>query len=251
MPPRSGMSSCSPICAPRPEGLGGSRMNEAARYLQEALSPDVDWRGLLAAEFEQPYLQQLADFLAREDSVGKVIYPDHAHCFNALNSTSFDQTKVVILGQDPYHGPGQAHGLCFSVLPDVRPPPSLVNIFKEINGDLGLPVPDHGCLTHWAEQGVLLLNSVLTVEQERAGSHQGRGSEKFTDRIVSLLNERKQGLVFLLWGSYAIKKGALIDRQRHHVLETVHPSPLSAHRGFFGSHHFSQVNAYLQQQGIP
>jgi len=225
-------------------------MNEAARYLQEALSPHVDWRGLLAAEFEQPYLQQLADFLAREDSAGKVIYPDHAHCFNALNSTPFAETKVVILGQDPYHGPGQAHGLCFSVLPDVRPPPSLVNIFKEINGDLGLAVPDHGCLTHWAEQGVLLLNSVLTVEQGRAGAHQGRGWEKFTDRIVSLLNERKQGLVFLLWGSYAIKKGALIDRQRHHVLETVHPSPLSAHRGFFGSHHFSQANAYLQQQGV-
>lgn len=224
-------------------------MNAAAKYLFEALNPGVDWHELLAPEFEQPYMHKLADFLAQEDMAGKIIYPDRDQCFNALNTTPFGQVEVVILGQDPYHGPGQAHGLCFSVLPDVPPPPSLVNIFKEIASDLGLPTPDHGCLTHWARQGVLLLNSVLTVEQGRAGSHQGKGWERFTDRIVALLNEGREGLVFLLWGSYAIKKGALIDRRRHLVLETVHPSPLSAHRGFFGCRHFSRANQYLQSQG--
>ena len=162
---------------------------------------------------------------------------------------SFDSVKVVILGQDPYHGPNQAHGLCFSVLPGVPFPPSLLNIFKEINQDLGVPMPDHGCLQSWAEQGVLLLNATLTVERNRAGSHQGRGWEQFTDRAVQLLNEQRQGLVFLLWGSYAQKKGQFIDRQKHLVLEAPHPSPLSAHRGFFGTRHFSRTNDYLAQQG--
>lgn len=224
-------------------------MNAAAQHLLDAIDPRVDWHKLVAGEFEKPYMAKLGDFLAREDSAGKVIYPEHQNCFNALNSTPFEKVEVVIIGQDPYHGPGQAHGLCFSVLPDVKVPPSLVNIFKEISDDLGLPVPDHGCLTHWAKQGVLLLNAVLTVEQGLAGSHQGKGWETFTDHIIGLLNERKEHLVFLLWGSYAIKKGALIDRNRHLVLETVHPSPLSAHRGFFGCKHFSKANAYLEQHG--
>jgi uracil-DNA glycosylase len=158
--------------------------------------------------------------------------------------------KVVILGQDPYHGPGQAHGLCFSVLPDVRFPPSLLNIFKEINRDLGLPIPDHGCLQSWAEQGVLLLNATLTVEAANAGSHQGRGWEEFTDRAVQALNEQREGLVFMLWGSYAQKKGRFIDASRHCVLKSPHPSPLSAHRGFLGNSHFSQANAYLAGRGV-
>jgi len=224
-------------------------MTAAAQHLLEAIDPKVDWHKLVSAEFAKPYMAKLAEFLAQEDAAGKVIFPQWDHCFNALNTTAFKDVEVVIIGQDPYHGPGQAHGLCFSVLPDVKTPPSLVNIFKEIANDLGLPVPDHGCLTHWAQQGVLLLNSVLTVEQGRAGSHQGKGWETFTDQIIGLLNQGKENLVFLLWGSYAIKKGALIDRHRHLVLESVHPSPLSAHRGFFGSRHFSQANAYLEQHG--
>lgn len=224
-------------------------MTAAAQHLLDAINPRVDWYGLVSGEFDKPYMVKLADFLAREDAAGKVIFPERDNCFNALNTTPFEKVEVVIIGQDPYHGPGQAHGLCFSVLPDVKPPPSLVNIFKEISTDLSLPVPDHGCLTHWAKQGVLLLNSVLTVEQGRAGSHQGKGWETFTDHIIGLLNEGKENLVFLLWGSYAIKKGALIDRRRHLVLESVHPSPLSAHRGFFGCRHFSQTNAYLEQHG--
>jgi len=224
-------------------------MTAAAQHLLEAIDPKVDWHKLVSAEFDKPYMAKLAEFLAQEDAAGKVIFPQWENCFNALNTTAFKDVEVVIIGQDPYHGPGQAHGLCFSVLPDVKPPPSLVNIFKEIASDLGLAVPDHGCLTHWAQQGVLLLNSVLTVEQGRAGSHQGKGWETFTDQVIGLLNRSKENLVFLLWGSYAIKKGALIDRHRHLVLESVHPSPLSAHRGFFGCRHFSQANAYLKQHG--
>lgn len=204
------------------------------------------WKKPLEDEFSKPYMQQLRQFLAAEKANGKKIYPPGSLWFNALNSTPFEQVKVVILGQDPYHGPGQAHGLCFSVLPGVPFPPSLQNIFKELQQDVGVNLPSHGCLQHWAEQGVLLLNAVLTVEEGRAGSHQGKGWEQFTDAVISALNRDRSGLVFLLWGAYAQKKGAMIDRNRHLVLESPHPSPLSAHRGFFGNRHFSQGNAWLQ-----
>lgn len=217
--------------------------------LASQLRPDRGWSEHLTGEFEQPYMQALADFLAAEEAAGKVLYPASQHCFNALNSTALDQVSVVILGQDPYHGPGQAHGLCFSVRADVPPPPSLVNIFKEQQADIGITVPDHGCLQPWAEQGVLLLNSVLTVVQGQAGAHQGQGWETFTDRVIDVINRQREGVVFLLWGSYARKKGRMIDRQRHLVLEGPHPSPLSAYRGFFGCRHFSQANDWLQQQG--
>jgi uracil-DNA glycosylase len=178
------------------------------------------------------------------------VYPPGPQIFAAFEATPFDQVKVVVLGQDPYHGPGQAHGLCFSVQPDVDVPPSLLNIYKEIERDLGLPRPDHGCLLPWARQGVLLLNAVLTVEAGKAGSHQGRGWEGFTDHVVDTLNREREGLVFLLWGSYAQAKGKVIDPRRHKVLKAPHPSPLSAHRGFNGCGHFSAANAYLARQGF-
>lgn len=190
-------------------------------------------------------MQSLADFLHQEKRNHRVIYPPGAEIFNALRLTGFDRVKVVILGQDPYHGPNQAHGLCFSVQSGVPVPPSLVNIFKEINSDLGLQPPAHGCLLQWAQQGVLLLNAVLTVEKSKAGSHQGKGWESFTDAIIDALDRQREGIVFLLWGSYAQKKGRLIDRQRHCVLQSPHPSPLSAHRGFIGCRHFSRANDYL------
>lgn len=208
------------------------------------------WLSILDDEFEQPYMQELKQFLTVEKQQGKIIFPAGDLIFNAFNTTPFQSVKVVILGQDPYHGPDQAHGLCFSVLPGVPFPPSLRNIFKEIHQDLDVPMPEHGCLQSWAEQGVLLLNATLTVEQSRAGSHQGRGWERFTDRTIQLLNEQREGLVFLLWGSYAQKKGQLIDRKKHLVMEAPHPSPLSAHRGFFGTRHFSLANDYLTQQGL-
>lgn len=211
---------------------------------------DGVWRELLAAEFTAPYMQQLRDFLLQEKQRGKRIYPPGSEIFHALNVTGFDQVKVVILGQDPYHGPGQAHGLCFSVKPGVAIPPSLSNIYKELQSDLGCLPPKHGCLDYWAQQGVLLLNAVLTVEASSAASHQGKGWERFTDRIIEKLDAQRNNLVFLLWGAYAQKKGAMIDRQRHLVLESHHPSPLSAHRGFFGKRHFSQCNTYLQAHGI-
>ncbi|MCB1727704.1 MAG: uracil-DNA glycosylase [Gammaproteobacteria bacterium] len=207
------------------------------------------WRSRLAPTLESPPMRQLRAFLVEQARAGKQIFPPAAKIFSALDATPFEQVQVVILGQDPYHGPGQAHGLCFSVLPGVPVPPSLANIFKELNADLGIAPPDHGCLLPWARQGVLLLNAVLTVERGRAGSHQGKGWERFTDRIVGLLNERREGLVFLLWGSYAQKKGQIVDRHRHCVLEAPHPSPLSAHRGFFGCRHFSRANAYLASRG--
>lgn len=206
------------------------------------------WKQALENEFDQPYMQQLRQFLADEIKQGKTLFPKGSEIFNALNTTPLETVKVVILGQDPYHGPGQAHGLCFSVRPGVPAPPSLVNIFKEIERDLKLPIPEHGYLRKWAEQGVLLLNSVLTVEQGQAASHRDRGWETFTDRVIDVLNEQKEGLVFLLWGSYAQKKGKLIHREKHLVLQAPHPSPLSAHRGFIGCGHFSQANAYLQAQ---
>lgn len=205
------------------------------------------WLEHLAREFDQPYMKQLKTFLLTEKQQGKVIYPASKHIFNALNTTPLDQVKVVILGQDPYHGPNQAHGLCFSVQHGVPAPPSLQNMFKELQRDLGLPIPSHGCLQTWAEQGVLLLNATLTVEQARAGSHQGQGWEIFTDKAIQLVNDYCQAVVFLLWGSYAQKKAAFIDPQKHLILRAPHPSPLSAHRGFIGCGHFSRTNQYLQQ----
>ncbi|HTR00870.1 MAG TPA: uracil-DNA glycosylase [Candidatus Acidoferrum sp.] len=210
---------------------------------------EPSWYAVLQDEFAKPYMQELRAFLLREKQAGKHVYPSGHLIFNALNSTPRDKVKVVILGQDPYHNPGQAHGLCFSVLPGVEPPPSLLNIYKELERDLGIAPPAHGHLQHWAEQGVLLLNAVLTVERFKAASHQGKGWEQFTDRVVSVLNEQGKDLVFLLWGSHAQKKGAHISRSRHLVLESPHPSPLSAHRGFLGNGHFSKTNAWLVSHG--
>jgi uracil-DNA glycosylase len=208
------------------------------------------WQRVVGDQFDQPYMQTLHTFLDAEKQAGQVIYPKGSDIFNALNHTPFERVRVVILGQDPYHGPNQAHGLCFSVQEGVPPPPSLVNIFKELQDDLGVSPPHHGTLTSWTAQGVLLLNAVLTVRQASAGSHQGKGWETFTDRIVQVLNEQRDHLVFLLWGSYAIKKGQWIDRQKHLVLTAPHPSPLSAYRGFLGCRHFSQANAYLERNGL-
>lgn len=210
---------------------------------------DESWLKHLEGEFQQPYMQKLRDFLLTRKQHQAVIYPPGKLIFNALNSTPFEKVRVVILGQDPYHGPGQAHGLCFSVLPGIRTPPSLANIYREIESDLGIGSPDHGSLQHWADQGVLLLNAVLTVERGQAGSHQGKGWEKFTDAVIQSLNDKREGLVFMLWGSYAQKKGGVIDRRKHLVLKAPHPSPLSAHRGFLGCRHFSKANDYLRQQG--
>lgn len=210
---------------------------------------DESWKNLLGDEFEKPYMIKLKEFLRSELAAGKVIYPRGTEYFQALNSTPFEQVEVVILGQDPYHGPGQAHGLCFSVRPGVAIPPSLVNIYAELKQDLGTSPPRHGYLQAWADRGVLLLNTVLTVEKGQAASHSKKGWEQFTDRIVELLNEKREHLVFFLWGSHAQAKGRAIDRTRHLVLEAPHPSPLSAHRGFFGSRPFSQANAYLQAHG--
>ncbi len=195
-------------------------------------------------------MQALGDFLRREKRAGKRIFPRGDEFFNAFEHTPLPQVKVVILGQDPYHGEGQAHGLCFSVRAGVAPPPSLQNIYRELEQDLGLSHPGHGDLTHWADQGVLLLNSVLSVESGLAASHRGQGWETFTDRVIELVNTQRQGVVFMLWGSYAQKKGAIIDRNRHLVLSAPHPSPLSAHRGFFGCGHFRAANEYLSQQGL-
>lgn len=207
------------------------------------------WKARVGAVFEQPQMVALADFLRAEKRAGKIIYPPGPQIFAALDGTPFDAVKVVILGQDPYHGPGQAHGLCFSVRPGVPTPPSLDNIFKEIQRDLGIVRPDHGCLLPWAQRGVLLLNAVLTVERGLAGSHAGKGWESFTDACIDALNRERENLVFLLWGSYAQAKGKLIDRQRHLVLKAPHPSPLSAHRGFIGCGHFSRANEYLRDRG--
>ena len=208
------------------------------------------WLKVLGEEFDKPYMKALRTFLLAEKRAGKTIYPPSENWFAALDTTPFEAVKVVILGQDPYHGPNQAHGLCFSVPPGVQPPPSLINIYKELDADLGLGAPAHGCLNHWAEQGVLLLNATLTVVAGQAGSHQGQGWESFTDKVIEVLNEQRQRLVFILWGSYAQKKGSIIDESRHCVIRSPHPSPLSAHRGFFGSKPFSRANAYLQSHGI-
>ena len=215
-----------------------------------SIKMEDSWKQRLLPEFSKPYMMQLREFLQQQKNAGKVIYPKGTEYFNAFNLTPFDQVKVVILGQDPYHGPNQAHGLCFSVRQGVAFPPSLLNIFKEIERDLKIPMPNHGCLTHWAEQGVLLLNAVLTVEQAKAAAHQGKGWELFTDSVIRELNEHREGIVFMLWGSYAQKKGQFIDRKKHCVLQAPHPSPLSAHRGFIGCGHFSKANEYLKKRGL-
>ena len=212
---------------------------------------EPSWKQRVGEYLQRPDMQSLAAFLREQKRAGKHLYPPGPDIFNAFAHTPFDAVRVVILGQDPYHAPGQAHGLCFSVRPGVRVPPSLDNIFREIERDLGIPRPPHGCLTAWADRGVLLLNSVLTVEAGRAGAHQGKGWEGFTDAAIAALNREREGLVFLLWGAFAQRKGALIDRQRHCVLSAVHPSPLSAHRGFMGCGHFSAANRYLQARGQP
>ena len=206
------------------------------------------WKERLADEFEKPYFKELTDFV-RQEYKTQVCYPPGGLIFNAFNLCPFDQVKVVIIGQDPYHGPGQAHGLCFSVNDGIPFPPSLQNIFKEIQADLGKEVPVSGNLTRWAEQGVLLLNATLTVRAHQAASHQRHGWEEFTDAVIRKLSQERDHLVFILWGAYAQKKGAVIDRERHLVLTSAHPSPLSAYHGFFGNKHFSLTNAYLEQYG--
>ncbi|EAQ67821.1 uracil-DNA glycosylase [Marinomonas sp. MED121] len=207
------------------------------------------WQAKLASELDAGYMQKLLSFIAQQRAKGIEVFPQEEECFSAFKLTDFDQVKVVILGQDPYHGPGQAHGLSFSVKPGVKIPPSLMNMYKELNQDLNIPIADHGNLQAWAQQGVLLLNSVMTVERSKPNSHQKKGWETFTDKVVELLSQEHEGLVFMLWGSYAQKKGKAIDRDKHLVLEAVHPSPLSVYRGFFGCQHFSLANHYLKQQG--
>jgi len=211
---------------------------------------EPSWKDRIGEYLARPDMRALSDFLRAEKQAGKVIYPPGPEIFAAFDHTPFDAVRVVILGQDPYHGPNQAHGLCFSVRPGIPAPPSLQNIFKEIQRDLGFRAPDHGCLTPWADRGVLLLNATLTVQQGMAGSHQGKGWEGFTDAAIDALNREREGLVFMLWGSYAQKKGQLIDGRRHCILRSVHPSPLSAHRGFIGCGHFSAANQYLESRGV-
>lgn len=215
----------------------------------ERVKLEPSWKARIGAYLERPEMQALSAFLRAEKQAGKVIYPPGPDIFAAFDHTPFDAVRVVILGQDPYHGPNQAHGLCFSVRPGVQTPPSLQNIFKEIQRDLGIAPPDHGCLTPWADRGVLLLNAVLTVERGIANAHQGKGWEGFTDAAIDALNRERDGIVFMLWGSYAQKKGQLIDTRKHCVLKSVHPSPLSAHRGFLGCGHFSAANRYLIEHG--
>lgn len=212
---------------------------------------EPSWKAHVGDWLRRDDMQALSAFLRQRKAAGARIYPPGPEIFAAFDATPFDEVKVVILGQDPYHGPGQAHGLSFSVSPDQRVPPSLDNMYKEIERDLGLPRPDHGWLMPWAQRGVLLLNAVLTVEEGKAGAHQGKGWEGFTDHVVDVLNREREDLVFLLWGSYAQAKGKVIDTNRHCVLRTTHPSPLSAYRGFLGSGHFSKTNNFLRKRGIP
>ncbi|UBZ10839.1 uracil-DNA glycosylase [Leeuwenhoekiella palythoae] len=208
------------------------------------------WKALLAEEFDKPYFKDLVDFVKTEYTQ-HTCYPKGKDIFKAFDLCSFDDLKVVIIGQDPYHGPGQAHGLCFSVPNGVAPPPSLINIYKELETDLSISAPANGNLERWAEQGVLLLNATLTVRAHQAGSHQGKGWEQFTDRVIELISEQKENVVFLLWGGFAKKKAAKVNKQKHHILTSGHPSPLSANRGYwFGNQHFSKTNALLQQQGL-
>ncbi|MEQ1538402.1 MAG: uracil-DNA glycosylase [Sphingorhabdus sp.] len=217
--------------------------------------PDIElhksWKAPLLPEFTADYMVQLRAFLLAEKAAGKQIYPKGSEWFRALDLTPLDKVRVVILGQDPYHGPGQAHGLCFSVKPGVRPPPSLVNIYKELQSDLGIPRATHGFLEAWAQQAVLLLNSVLTVEMAKAASHQKRGWEQFTDAVIRLVNAKDDPVVFMLWGAYSQKKAAFVDAEKHLVLTAAHPSPLSAYNGFLGCRHFSKCNAFLESKGLP
>ncbi|WP_367348902.1 uracil-DNA glycosylase [Sphingobium yanoikuyae] len=217
--------------------------------MNDTIKLHESWRTPLRDQFASPYMQGLKQFIEAEKAAGKRIFPKGNEYFRALDLTPLDQVKVVVLGQDPYHGEGQAHGLCFSVQPGVRTPPSLVNIYKELESDLGLPRARHGFLEHWARQGVLLLNSVLTVEMGRAASHQGKGWETFTDAIVRLVAQKDEPVVFLLWGAYAQRKAGFVDSGRHLVLKAAHPSPLSAHNGFLGCRHFSQANDFLEAKG--
>ncbi len=212
---------------------------------------EPSWKARIGDWLQRDDMRALSEFLRERKARGVHVFPPGPEIFAAFDATPFDAVQVVVLGQDPYHGAGQAHGLCFSVRPGVQVPPSLDNIFKEIASDLGIARPDHGCLLPWAQRGVLLLNSVLTVEEGSAGAHQGKGWEGFTDHVVDVLNREREGLVFLLWGSYAQAKGKVIDPRRHRVLKAPHPSPLSAHRGFFGCKHFSAANQYLTRQGRP
>lgn len=211
---------------------------------------EPSWKRELAEAFAQPSFLALKAFLQAEKTAGQTIYPPGKLIFNAFDCTPFEQVRVVIIGQDPYHGPGQAHGLSFSVPDGIAPPPSLGNIYKEINQDLGLPIPKTGNLTPWARQGVLLLNAMLTVRANTPASHQNKGWEQFTNAAIHRLNERRMGLVFMLWGAYAKKKGSFIDTQKHLVLSSSHPSPLSAHTGWYGNHHFSKANAWLKEKGL-
>ena len=222
-----------------------------SHIMTNTINPDIEesWKATLMNEFQREYFITLKAFLQQEKKQ-YVIFPPGASIFSAFNHTPFDKVKVVILGQDPYHGPGQAHGLCFSVPPGVPAPPSLVNIFKELKSELGIPVPTHGNLEKWADQGVLLLNATLTVRANLAGSHQKKGWEQFTDQVIRELSARRSGLVFLLWGNYARAKESLIDTTKHYVLKAAHPSPLSAYNGFFGCGHFIQTNELLQKQGL-
>lgn len=217
--------------------------------MNETVRLEESWKSALAGEFANPYMARLKDFLLSEKQSGKWIFPKGAEYFRALDLTPLDKVKVVILGQDPYHGDGQAHGLCFSVQPGVRIPPSLVNIYKELQSDLGIPPARHGFLESWAKQGVLLLNSVLTVERGRAASHQGKGWEQFTDAVIRQVNDLAHPVVFILWGAYAQRKASFVDTSKHLILKSPHPSPLSAHNGFFGCHHFSKANAFLKEHG--
>ncbi|WP_109830454.1 uracil-DNA glycosylase [Reichenbachiella versicolor] len=210
---------------------------------------EPSWKTLLSAEFDKSYFRQLAEFVKSEYRTNSV-YPPGNKIFAAFDHSSFDNTRVVIIGQDPYHGVNQANGLCFSVQDDMRIPPSLVNIFKEIKDDLNIPIPPSGNLERWAKQGVLLLNATLTVRASQAGSHQNKGWEEFTDAVITNLSQKKENIIFLLWGAYAQKKGAIIDRSKHYVLESAHPSPFAAHRGFFGNKHFSKTNEYLTSKGL-
>lgn len=230
---------------------GSNEPAQAAIELSASILPK-DWQALLKNEFDQPYMQSLQAFLETEQDRGKTIFPPADQIFTAFNLTPLADVKVVILGQDPYHGPGQAHGLSFSVPSDVsKLPPSLKNIYKELKSDLDIPIATTGNLVPWAEQGVLLLNAMLTVEAKNAGSHQKQGWETFTDKVIRLLSERSEGVVFVLWGAYAQKKSYLIDESKHLVLKGIHPSPLSAHRGFFGSKPFSYINQYLSDNEKP
>lgn len=209
---------------------------------------EKSWQEVLQTEFDKPYFENLVGFV-KQEYASNTIFPPAGQIFNAFNTCPFNNVKVVILGQDPYHGPGQAHGLCFSVNDGIQFPPSLQNIFKEITSDLGIPAPKTGNLTRWAEQGVLLLNATLTVRASQAGSHQGKGWEEFTDAVIKTISEKAENVVFILWGSYAIKKKSLINAAKHCILTAPHPSPLSSYRGFFGCKHFSQTNTYLTSKG--